>query len=63
MENTNGRIRRCLPKGKTLENLTDHYLKRIENQMNNTPRKCLNYKTPYEIIQLQINKLGALQRM
>lgn len=61
VENTNGRIRRFLPKGKTLENLTDSYLKRIENQMNNTPRKCLKFMTPREILQLQINKLGALQ--
>jgi transposase, IS30 family len=61
VENTNGRLRRFLPKGKTLENLTDSYLKRIENQMNNTPRKCLNFKTPNEMLQLQIKKLGALQ--
>jgi len=61
VENTNGRIRRFLPKGKTLENLTDSYLKRVENQMNNTPRKCLKFRTPNEMLQLQINRLGALQ--
>lgn len=61
VENTNGRSRRFLPKGKTMENLTESYLKRIENQMNNTPRKCLKFKTPNEMLQLQINKLGALQ--
>jgi len=61
VENTNGRIRRFLPKGKTLENLTESYLKRVENQMNNTPRKCLKFRTPNEMLQLQINKLGALQ--
>lgn len=61
VENTNGRIRRFLPKGKTLENLTNSYLKRIENQMNNTPRKCLKFMKPREMLQLQINKLGALQ--
>jgi len=61
VENTNGRVRRFLPKGKTLENLTNSYLKRVENQMNNTPRKCLKFRTPNEVLQLQINKLGALQ--
>lgn len=61
VENTNGRLRRFLPKGKTLNNLTDTYLKRIENQMNNTPRKCLKFRTPNEMLQLQINKLGALR--
>ena len=61
VENTNGRIRRFLPKGKSLQNLTESYLKRIENQLNNTPRKCLKFKTPKEMLQLQIKKLGALQ--
>lgn len=61
VENTIGRVRRFLPKGKTLQDLTISYLKRIENQMNNTPRKCLKFKTPNEVLQLQINKLGALQ--
>lgn len=61
VENTNGRIRRFLPKGKTLDKLTGSYLKRIENQMNNTPRKCLKFQTPNEMLQLQIKKLGALQ--
>jgi IS30 family transposase len=60
VENTNGRIRRFIPKGKSLDGLTDSYLKRVENQLNNTPRKCLKFRTPNEIIKLQINKLGAL---
>ena len=61
VENTNSRVRRFLPKGKTLNNLTESYLKKVENQLNNTPRKCLKFKTPNEMLQLQINQLGALQ--
>ena len=61
VENTIDRVRRYLPKGKSLENLTTSYLKRVENQLNNTPRKCLKFRTPNEMLQLQINRLGALQ--
>lgn len=61
VENTIGRVRRFFPKGKTLDKVDPRYLMMVENYLNHTPRKCLNFKTPYEIIQLQIKKLGALQ--
>jgi IS30 family transposase len=48
VENTIGRLRRYLPKGKSLDHLTDEKLKQIEEEMNNTPRKCLGFLTPYE---------------
>jgi IS30 family transposase len=49
-ENTNGLIRQYLPKGTDL-NIVSHYeLKRIENSLNNRPRKCLGYLTPREYI-------------
>jgi IS30 family transposase len=48
VENTIGRLRRYLPKGKSLNHLTDEKLKLIEEEMNNTPRKCLGFLTPYE---------------
>lgn len=48
VENTIGRIRRYIPKGTDLTQYTNHDIKRLENLMNNTPRKCLNYKTPKE---------------
>jgi len=46
-ENTNGRLRRFLPKH-TNPNITQELLDKIQNIMNNTPRKCLNYQTPQE---------------
>lgn len=61
VENTIGRVRRFLPKGQSLDDLSKDYLARIEYYLNNTPRKCLNFRTPHEIMQLHINKLGALQ--
>ena len=47
-ENTNGLIRRFLPKGKSFEDLTQKQLDRIVDLLNNRPRKCLGYRTPRE---------------
>jgi len=48
VENINGRIRRYIPKGKSIDDLTDKQIKAVEVKMNSTPRKCLGYLTPYE---------------
>lgn len=48
VENTNGRIRRFIPKGISLDNLTAGQIKELEYRLNSTPRKCLGYLTPYE---------------
>jgi len=50
VENTNGRIRRYIPKGVSIDPITDEYIHALENKLNNTPRKCLQYKTPYEMM-------------
>jgi len=50
IENTNGRIRRFIPKGADINNYSDAQIQKIEDWLNHTPRKCLNYKTPYEIM-------------
>jgi len=48
VENTNGRIRRFIPKGLSIDGLTDVQIKELEYRLNSTPRKCLGYLTPYE---------------
>lgn len=48
VENTNGRIRRFIRKGISLDNLTQEQITRLEFQLNSTPRKSLGYLTPYE---------------
>ena len=48
-ENTNGLIRRYLPKGRSFKDLTQRQLDSIVEQINNRPRKCLGYRTPYEV--------------
>lgn len=48
-ENTNGLIRRFLPKGTDFNNISAERLKQIENNLNNRPRKVLGFKTPNQI--------------
>ena len=48
VENLNGIIRRYLPKGKNLKEITRQKLKSINERIDNTPRKILNYRTPKE---------------
>jgi len=51
VENTIGRFRRFIPKGQSVDELTQKDLNKIESIMNNTPRKCLGYLTPNEMIE------------
>lgn len=50
VENTIGRIRYFISKGTSLESFTDHQIMSLQEKMNNTPRKCLNYLTPKEYL-------------
>lgn len=49
IENTIGRIRRFIPKGSDISLYSDAYIQMIEDWLNNTPRKCLGFKTPNEV--------------
>lgn len=49
-ENMNGRLRRYLPKDFKIDEINQDELDRIAAQANNTPRKCLGYYTPNEMI-------------
>ncbi len=51
VENTIGRLRRFIPKGQSIDGLTQKDLNQIESIMNNTPRKCLGYLTPNEALE------------
>jgi len=56
VENTIGRIRNYIPKGTNLTRYTHQQIQWLENQLNNTPRKCLNYLTPNEAMEQEVNK-------
>lgn len=47
-ENTNGLIRQYLPKGKSMKGLTQAVCDMIARQLNDRPRKRLEYQTPRE---------------
>lgn len=49
VENTNRRARRWLPRKRDLRSMTDEEMKAICDRLNNTPRKCLEWKTPAEV--------------
>lgn len=48
-ENANGILRRFLPKGSDFSKLTSQRLRRIVEWMNHRPRKCLGWRTPFEV--------------
>ena len=51
VENTNGLVRRFFPKRTNLDHVSPGRIQRIEDWLNNRPRKCLNFKTPAEALQ------------
>lgn len=50
VENTNKLIRQYVPKRTDISTLNDEYIREIEQKLMNRPRKCLNYKTPLEVM-------------
>lgn len=56
VENTIGRIRRYLPKGTDLKQVSEGKISELEYILNTTPRKCLGYLTPYEKMEKELKK-------
>ena len=54
MENSLGRLRRFIPKGASLNNYSAEDICHFAELMNNTPRKCLGYRTPKEVFEEQL---------
>lgn len=57
-ENTNGLIRRYLPKGTDFNLVHENQLSIIQNKLNNRPRKIIGYKTPQEIINSELKNVA-----
>jgi len=55
-ENTNGLIRRFYPKRTDFNNITNIELEKMQNWLNNRPRKVLGYYTPSELLFFEITK-------
>ena len=58
VENTNGRIRRYIPKGTDIKGISVEKINQLEYVLNSTPRKCLGYLTPYEKMSLELGKIS-----
>ena len=53
-ENTNGLLREYFPKGKSLEGVTPGEVQAVYDRLNMRPRKCLGYRTPWEVYHSQV---------
>lgn len=54
VENAIGRLRRFLPRKTNINTLDDHTLQACIAAYNNTPRKCLGFRTPAEVFTAQL---------
>jgi IS30 family transposase len=54
VENTNGRLRRHLPRDTDVLSLSDTSIEEIRDRLNATPRKCLGWRTPAEAFRGEI---------
>jgi IS30 family transposase len=63
VENSNGRIRRFLPLGTDITLLSDQEIIAVTERMNHTPRKCLEYRSPYEVLAAQAVGAGKHDRV
>lgn len=48
VENTNGRLRRWIPRSTDLDEMTEQDIQDIAMTINTTPRKCLGFRSPIE---------------
>ncbi len=54
-ENMNGLIRQFIPKGAKIEDVDERYIRWIKDNLNNRPRKRLDYLTPNEYLLKKFN--------
>lgn len=60
VENGIGLIRDYLPKRTDLTQVSDAELRRIQDELNDRPRKCLGWKTPRQVLSNHLKTLGVL---
>lgn len=61
-ENTNGLVRQYFPKRIPFDSITEYDLQRVARKLNDRPRKCLGYKTPFEVFSKSCEKRGVALR-
>lgn len=50
VENTNGVIRKDIPKGANISNYSKRFIQKLEDKLNRRILKCLEYRTPTEVL-------------
>jgi len=55
-ENTNGLIRRYIPKRSEFTDICNTEIMMIQNKLNHRPRKALGYKTPFEVFMNEVSR-------
>ena len=61
-ENHNGIIRRFIPKGTRMEDVALTTIRRVQDWMNNLPRRILGYATPRECLLNELSELSLAAR-
>ena len=62
-ENTNGLVRQYFPKKIPFDSISEYDLQRVVRKLNDRPRKCLGYKTPFEVFSRSCEKRGIALRV
>ncbi len=62
-ENTNGMIRRIFPKGTDFNQVSAIELEKVQDWLNNRPRKILGYKTPIEVLEEHDNIFSFFKQL
>jgi IS30 family transposase len=52
VENANKVIRRDIPKGSDIFKRSKRFIGRLEEKLNRRPMKCLDYRTPHEVLEV-----------
>ena len=50
VENSNGYVRRDIPKGSDISKYSKHFIRKIEQKLQGRFMDCLNHLTPYEVL-------------
>lgn len=50
VENSNKLIRQYVPKRSDISQYSDEYIQMVQDKLNDRPRKCLDFKTPLEVM-------------
>lgn len=62
VENTNKVIRKDIPKGSDLSRYSKRFIESLEAKLNRRPMKCLEYRTPQEVLAAHRNKRNKKTR-